>query len=197
LTLPPPHTDRAAGAAAAARFAARVADDVDVAYTVIDSPVGPLVGARTRKGLVALSYTDADRWDVDSALQRIATQLSPRILEVPGRFDDVRRELDEYFSHERTVFDIPIDWALVWPFAQRILKATAAIGFGETKTYGEVARLAGNPKSARAAGGALNSNPIPIIVPCHRVIGSSGKLVGYAGGIDRKIALLKLEGIAF
>ena len=196
MSLQPPHIDPDAAAAAAARFAARAAQDVDVAYSVIESPIGPLVGALTQKGLVALYYEDEDdSRNLDSILQRLASTLSPRILEAPGRFDEVRRELDEYFERRRTTFDVPIDWALTKPFARRILQATAAIDFGHTKTYGQVARLAGNPKAARAAGGALNSNPIPIIVPCHRVIGANGKLVGYGGGIDRKIALLELEGI--
>lgn len=174
---------------AAARFVASVADEIDVAYTVADSPLGRLVLAATPRGLVTIAYEDAD-----SALARLARKLSPRILEVPARLDTTQRELDEYFSGKRTRFDVPLDWALVSDFGRRVLGATARVPFGETATYGAVAAAAGNPKAARAAGRALNTNPIPIIVPCHRIVGASGALVGYAGGLDRKISLLELEG---
>ena len=125
-----------------------------------------------------------------------AVRLSPRILEAPARLDPVRRELDEYFAGRRTRFDVAIDWALYSDFGRRVLQATAAIPFGRTATYGEVAAQAGNPKASRAAGRALGANAIPIVIPCHRVVGAGGKLTGYTGGLHRKEALLRLEGLA-
>ena len=107
----------------------------------------------------------------------------------------MRRELDEYFEGRRRDFDLPIDWALTSQFGRRVLKATAAIPFGAVKTYGEMAAQAGNPKASRAAGRALGANPIPIVLPCHRVIGASGRLTGYTGGLHRKVALLEIEGV--
>ena len=191
--LAPPTFDPADAAAAAARFAAIA--PADVHYALVDSPVGTLVAAATHRGLVTLSYEDL--FDgADGVLDWLAAKLSPRMLESPSRLDDVRRELDEYFAGRRRDFDLPIDWSLASTFGRRVLKATAAIPFGEVSTYGTVAAKAGNPKASRAAGRALNTNPIPIIVPCHRVVGASGRLVGYAGGLDRKVALLEIEGIA-
>jgi methylated-DNA-[protein]-cysteine S-methyltransferase len=117
------------------------------------------------------------------------------MLEAPARLDDVRRELDEYFAGRRRDFDLPIDWALASAFGRRILRATAEIPFGHVSTYGAVAAEAGNPKASRAAGRALGANPIPIVVPCHRVVGAGGRLTGYTGGLHRKVALLRLEGV--
>jgi methylated-DNA-[protein]-cysteine S-methyltransferase len=191
--LAPPTFDPAEAAAAAARFAATA--PADVHYALVDSPVGTLVAAATPRGLVTLSYSD-QFGGTDGVLDWVAARLSPRMLEAPGRLDDVRRELDEYFDGRRRDFDLPIDWALASPWGRRILKATAAIPFGQVSTYGAVAAKAGNPKASRAAGRALNTNPIPIVVPCHRVIGASGKLIGYAGGLDRKVTLLQIEGVA-
>jgi methylated-DNA-[protein]-cysteine S-methyltransferase len=191
--LHPPHVDPAAVAAATARFVAQA--QPDVAYAVVDSPIGALVAAATPQGLVRLAYEDF-HGGLDNVLDSLAGKLSPRILESPARLDDVRRELDEYFDGRRTSFDLPIDWALYSDFGRRVLRATAAIPFGQTATYGDVARDAGNAKASRAAGRALGANAIPIIVPCHRVIGTSGKLTGYTGGMHRKEALLRLEGIA-
>jgi methylated-DNA-[protein]-cysteine S-methyltransferase len=190
--LAPPTFDPADAAAAAARFAATA--PADVHYALVDTPVGTLVAATTPRGLVTLSYADLFG-GADGVLDWVAAKLSPRMLEAPARLDDVRRELDEYFEGRREDFDLPIDWALVSTFGRRILKATAAIPFGKVSTYGAVAAKAGNPKASRAAGRALNTNPIPIVVPCHRVVGASGRLVGYAGGLDRKVALLQIEGI--
>ncbi|MES1193534.1 MAG: methylated-DNA--[protein]-cysteine S-methyltransferase [Solirubrobacterales bacterium] len=191
--LHPPQVDPAAVAAAAARFATQA--HPDVAYAVVDSPIGALVVATTPRGLVRLAYEDFNG-GLDKVLDSLAAKLSPRILENPARLDDVRRELDEYFDGKRPTFDLPIDWALYSDFGRRVLQATAAIPFGQTASYGDVARTAGNPKASRAAGRALGANAIPIIVPCHRVIGTSGKLTGYTGGMHRKEALLRLEGIA-
>jgi methylated-DNA-[protein]-cysteine S-methyltransferase len=190
--LIPPPFDPAALDAATARFTA--AAQPDVSYAVVGSPVGDLVVAATPKGLVNIAYEDF-RGGLDPVLERLAAKLSPRILEQPARLDAVRRELDEYFDRRRTTFDVPIDWALYSPFGRRVLQATAKIPFGRTATYGQMAAQAGNPKASRAAGRALGANAIPIVVPCHRVIGTSGKLTGYTGGMHRKEALLRLEGI--
>ena len=192
--LRPPKVDPAAVVAAATRFAARA--EPDVAYAVVDSPIGALVAAATPQGLVRLAYEDFNG-GVDVILDSLAGRLSPRILESPARLDEVRRELDEYFAGTREAFDLAIDWTLYSDFGRRVLQATAAIPFGHTATYGDVAAQAGNAKASRAAGRALGANAIPIVVPCHRVIGTSGKLTGYTGGMHRKEALLRLEGIAF
>jgi methylated-DNA-[protein]-cysteine S-methyltransferase len=164
---------------------------VDVAYSSVDSPLGPLTVAGTGRGLVLVSYQPPD----DSLLQRLADELSPRVLEAPARLDEARRELDEYFEGERREFDLPIDWSLVRGFARRVLRATAAIGYGDVSTYTKVAGRAGNPRASRAAGNALGSNPIPVVVPCHRVLRTGGALGGYGGGVERKEFLLRLEGV--
>jgi methylated-DNA-[protein]-cysteine S-methyltransferase len=190
--LAPPTFDPADAAAAAMRFAASA--PADVHYALVDSPVGTLVAAATPSGLATLSYEDF-HGGVDAVLDSLAAKLSPRMLEAPGKLDDVRRELDEYFEGRRRDFDLPIDWSLATEFTRRILQATAAIPFGQTSTYGKVAARAGNPKASRAAGRALGSNPIPIVVPCHRVVGTNGQLTGYTGGLHRKVALLQIEGI--
>jgi methylated-DNA-[protein]-cysteine S-methyltransferase len=190
--LAPPTFDPADAAAAAARFVANA--PADVHYALVDSPVGTLVAAATPRGLAALSYEDPFG-GAEAILDWLAAKLSPRMLEAPARLDDVRRELDEYFEGRRRDFDLPIDWTLTSPFGRRVLKATAAIPFGRVQTYGDMATQAGNPKASRAAGRALGANPIPIVVPCHRVIGASGRLTGYTGGLHRKVALLQLEGV--
>ena len=190
--LAPPNFDPADAAAAAARFAATA--PADVTYTVIESPVGRLMAAATSRGLARLAYEDLDG-GVDAVLQALAERLSPRILEAPAKLDSVRRELEEYFAGRRRRFDVPVDWALVGDFGRRVLRAAATIPFGEVRTYGEVAARAGNAKASRAAGRALGANPIPIVVPCHRVVGAGGRLVGYTGGLHRKEALLQIEGV--
>ncbi|HVW16945.1 MAG TPA: methylated-DNA--[protein]-cysteine S-methyltransferase [Solirubrobacteraceae bacterium] len=188
--LPRPSAQGAA--TAAARFAATA--PADVHYALVDGPAGRLVAARTGRGLVRLAYEDHNG-GVDLVLERLAERLSPRILEAPGRFDDLRRELDEYFERHRTAFDLPIDWSLVTPFARTVLRATARIPYGETSTNARIAAAAGSPKGARAAGNALGSNPIPIVVPCHRVLRGGGALGGYTGGLRRKELLLRTEGV--
>jgi methylated-DNA-[protein]-cysteine S-methyltransferase len=191
--LAPPQFDPADAAAAAARFAATA--PADVSYALVDSPVGTLVAASTARGLACLSYED-HHGGVDGVLETLAARISPRILEAPARLDAIRRELDEYFERRRTAFDLPIDWALVTPFGRRVLQATKAIPFGEVSTYGRIAAEAGNPKAARATGNALGSNPMPIVVPCHRVVHTGGQGIGnYTGGVHRKEALLRLEGV--
>jgi methylated-DNA-[protein]-cysteine S-methyltransferase len=192
--LTPPTVDPSDAAAAAARFAAAAAPEADVAYTVLDTPVGRLLAAGTTQGLVRLAYEDGGE-DEDAILDRLAARVSPRILEAPARLDPVRRELDEYFDGRRTRFEMPIDWSLVAGFGRRVLEATAAIPFGGTSTYAQVAALAGSPRGSRAAGNALGANPLPIVVPCHRVLRTGGGLGGYTGGLGRKEALLRIEGV--
>jgi methylated-DNA-[protein]-cysteine S-methyltransferase len=190
--LAPPTFDPAEAAAAARRFAASA--PADVHYALVDSPIGTLVAAATPRGLATLSYEDF-YGGVDAVLDSLASKLSPRMLEAPARLDDVRRELDEYFAGRRRDFDLPIDWVLASAFSRRVLAATAEIPFGQVSTYGAVAAQAGNAKASRAAGRALGANPIPIVVPCHRVIGAGGRLTGYTGGLHRKVALLEIEGV--
>jgi len=189
--LVPPPDDRDAAAAAAARFAATA--PADLVYAEVDSPVGRLLAAATPRGLATLSYED-HHGGLDAVLDALAAKLSPRIVEAPARLDDIRRELDEYFEGRRTSFDLRLDWALTRGFTRRVLQATARIPYGEVSSYARVAAAAGSPKATRAAGNALGTNPIPIVVPCHRVLRTGGALGGYTGGVDRKQALLTLEG---
>lgn len=165
---------------------ARDGDLVDVRYAMVGSPVGPLLVAVSAKGLVRIDYRGED------ALEEIASDVSPRILR--GDLDTERRELEEYFAGRRRGFDVGIDWSVVRGFTRKVLRQTARLGYGETASYGEVARRAGSPRAARAAGNALGSNPVPIVVPCHRVVHADGGLGGYGGGLDRKRYLLSFEG---
>jgi methylated-DNA-[protein]-cysteine S-methyltransferase len=190
--LRPPSVSDDELAQATTGFLARA--EPDVAYAVLDSPVGRLVAAATPRGLVTLAYEDF-HGGLDAVLERLVAALGPRILELPARLDGVRGELDEYFAGRRERFDLAIDWTLCSPFGRRVLAAAMAIPFGATATYGVIAAEAGNPRAARAAGRALGANPIPIVVPCHRVVGTSGQLTGYTGGLDRKETLLRLEGV--
>jgi len=163
---------------------------LDVAYAETDSPVGRLLVAVTPRGLVRVAYEGEPE---DEVLDEIARRVSPRLLRAPERTDEIRRELDAYFAGQRHAFDLPVDWSLVSGFARRVLRATARVPFGEVTTYGAVAAEAGSPRAARATGNALGGNPIPIVVPCHRVLHSGGGLGGYSGGLDRKRFLLALE----
>ncbi|MFL5846561.1 MAG: methylated-DNA--[protein]-cysteine S-methyltransferase [Solirubrobacteraceae bacterium] len=183
----------AAGAAgAAARFAATA--PADVHYAVVDTPIGKVVAARTERGLARLAYEEFNG-GLDRVLEQLAVRLSPRILEGPARLDDVRRELDEYFAGRRTAFDLPLDFSYVkTPFGRRILEACATIPFGEVSSYRAMATKAGSAAAVRAAGTALGNNPIPIVVPCHRVLRTGGGLGGYTGGVERKETLLRIEG---
>jgi methylated-DNA-[protein]-cysteine S-methyltransferase len=180
--------------AAAERFAERAAAEglLDVAYALVDSPLGTLLTAQTKRGVVELAYGGEDP---EPLLLDLSDKLSPRVLEAPAKLDHVRRQLDEYFEGRRTDFDLPIDWSLSRGFTQRVLQATARVPFGQLATYREMATKAGNERAVRAAGNALGSNHIPIIVPCHRIIRTGGALGGYTGGIERKEFLLKLEGV--
>jgi methylated-DNA-[protein]-cysteine S-methyltransferase len=172
--------------------AAASAGLLDVAYAAYDSPAGRLLLAATPRGLVTLAYID-DPAEEDRVLERLATRLSPRILASARRLDEPRHELDEYFAGRRRQFDVPLDWELTRGFGRRVLEATARIPFGSVSTYKAVAAEAGSPRGSRAAGNALGANPIPIIVPCHRVLHVTGNLGGYTGGLDRKRLLLGLE----
>jgi methylated-DNA-[protein]-cysteine S-methyltransferase len=172
--------------------AAAEAGLLDVAYATLDSPAGKLLLAATPRGLVRLAYLDA-RGQEDEVLEHLASRVSPRVLASPRRLDAPRRELDEYFTGRRHEFDLPLDWQLTRGFGRRVLEATARIPFGSVSTYKEVAALAGSPRGSRAAGNALGANPIPIIVPCHRVLHTTGGLGGYTGGLERKRLLLEIE----
>lgn len=164
-----------------------------VAYAPVDSPFGTLHAAMTGRGLVRLAFPEES---VESVLEALALQLSPRIVESPALLDAARRELEEYFAGRRRTFEVALDWSLITQFARRVLRMTAAIPYGGHLSYAEVAAEAGSPRGARAAGNALGCNPIPIVIPCHRVLRSGGGLGGYGGGLDRKRYLLELEGAA-
>ena len=177
----------------AAGFADRAADEglLDVAYATADSPYGQIKLATTPRGLVSVGLPNQDE---ESFLARLATRISPRVLENPARLDEARRELERYFEGDLRDFDLPLDWQLTHGFRRKVLRQTAKIPFGETRSYTEMAVRAGSPRAVRAAGSALGSNPIPIIVPCHRVLRTGGALGGYGGGLELKEALLQLEG---
>jgi methylated-DNA-[protein]-cysteine S-methyltransferase len=165
---------------------------LDVAVAEVGSPVGDLLVAVTRRGLVRVAFASEDR---DEVLAELAAEVSPRILASARATGDVRRELDEYFDRRRDRFDLPLDRRLIHGLARDVLAATVRIPFGRTSTYGEIARRIGNPRAARAVGNALGSNPIPVVIPCHRVLRTGGQLGGYGGGVDRKEVLLELEGV--
>jgi methylated-DNA-[protein]-cysteine S-methyltransferase len=175
------------------RVAARALEEglLDVAYGWVDSPVGRLTVAATTRGLVRVAYPFREP---EAVLEDLARKISPRVLEAPERLDDIRRELDEYFEGRRRDFSVPIDWSLTRGFGRGVLRATARIPFGEVKTYAEMAQAAGSPRAVRAAGNALGANPMPVVVPCHRVVRSGGGFGGYTGGLERKEFLLRLEG---
>src|SRR5918997_3406793 len=195
MSLPPPDLLPGEAAALAARTTARAADEgiAQIVYARVGSPVGQLVAVATPRGLARIAY-ELENGGLDSILDDVALKLSPAIVEAPGRLDPVRRELEEYFEGRRQDFDLALDWSLTAGFRRRVLQQCARIPFGATSTYKEMAIAAGSPRAFRAAGGALGSNPIPIVVPCHRVLASGGGLGGYTGGLDRKRLLLAIEG---
>jgi methylated-DNA-[protein]-cysteine S-methyltransferase len=164
---------------------------LDVAYATVDSPFGPLLIASTPRGLVRINLPT---YDPEETLEELAARISPRVLEAPARLDEVRRELDLYFEGKLTEFDLPIDWQLTDGFRKKVQRAINRIPYGQTRSYTEMARSAGNERAVRAAGTACGSNPIPIVVPCHRVLRTGGGLGGYGGGLPMKEALLQLEG---
>ena len=172
------------------RDAAATLGLVDVGFDVLDSPVGPLFVAASDRGLASISF-DAEP---EHQLERLARIAAPRVLRSPRSVEVARRELDEYFEGRRQAFDLSIDLRALPPFTVAVLQELARVPYGETTTYGELAARVGRPRAARAVGTVMNRNRIPIVLPCHRVVGSTGDLVGYAGGLDRKITLLRLEG---
>jgi methylated-DNA-[protein]-cysteine S-methyltransferase len=193
LSLSKPDELDSEAAMARLRERAARAGLLDVAYASFDSPLGPLLVAVTPRGLVRVAYPNEGGDDV--VLAELADRVSPRVLNAPERTDAVRRELEEYFDGLRRSFSTPVDWSLVRGFARGVLRATARVPFGEVTTYGRMAEAAGSPRASRAAGNALGSNPIPIVVPCHRVLHAGGGLGGYSGGLERKRRLLTIEGV--
>ena len=173
------------------RAAAAATGELDVAYDVLDdTPVGKLLVGVSDRGLCRVHFDP----DPERELEDLARRFGPRVLRAPAALDDVRRELDEYFSGRRHAFDLALDLRAAPEFHQRVLAELARVEYGHTTTYGALAALVGAPKAARAVGTVMNRNPIPIVLPCHRVVGASGSLTGYGGGLDRKEWLLRLEG---
>ena len=173
--------------------AAQAEGILDVAYRTMDSPVGPLLLAATDVGLVRVAYAGEDH---DAVLQTLSDRISPRILHAPARLDMVVRELEEYFTGIRQTFDVALDWRLSSGFRATVLHRLLDIGYGHTASYAAVAELAGNPKAVRAVGTACATNPLPVVIPCHRVVRSDGSMGGYLGGADAKRILLTLEDVA-
>lgn len=176
------------------KVVARAAEEglVDVAFATLDTPLGTALAAATPRGLVRVALP-SER--LDSVVAELAREVSPRVVEYRARLDEALRELDEYFAGRRDRFDLDLDWRLSHPgFYRRVLRATARVPFGKTTTYSEVAARAGSPRAHRAAGTALGSNPIPIVVPCHRVVRTGGDIGNYGGGPEMKRFLLELEG---
>jgi methylated-DNA-[protein]-cysteine S-methyltransferase len=174
----------------AAALARADADDlVDVAWAVQDTPIGPLTLAATPEGLVRVGFGAEDR-----VLDDLASEVSPRVVHLPARLDGLRRQLDEYFEGRRRSFDVTLDRRLSHGYRRQVLEALSEVPYGETVSYKDLAVRTGNPGASRAVGSAMATNPIPIVVPCHRVLRSGGALGGYGGGIDVKVWLLRLEG---
>lgn len=176
------------------RLAERASEEglLDVAYTTTDSPFGPLLLAATPRGLVRVGLPNQD---ADELLTDLAKRVSPRVLEAAPPLDEARRELELYFAGKLTEFELPLDWRLSRDFRRRVLRAIARIPYGQTRTYTQMATSAGNERAVRAAGTACGSNPLPLVVPCHRVLRTGGALGGYGGGLPMKEGLLRLEGV--
>ena len=172
------------------RERAAAAGELDVAYTLTDSPVGDLLVAATNRGVCRISFDP----EPERELEWLGRAYGLRVLRASGPLDEPRRELDEYFDGKRKEFGVPVDLEALPSFQQLVLAELLRVPYGATATYGGLAERIGRPRAARAVGGALNKNPVPIVVPCHRIVGSSGSLVGYAGGLERKQLLLNLEG---
>ena len=172
------------------RDAAATLGLIDVGFDIVDSPIGELLVAASDRGLASISFDP----DPEDSLERLARIAGPRVLRSPRSVDLAHRELDEYFQGRRRSFDLAVDLRALPPFTISVLEELARVPYGETTTYGELARRVGHPKAARAVGTVMNRNRIPIVLPCHRVVGSTGDLTGYAGGLDVKRTLLELEG---
>lgn len=187
-----PSIDEDANVRLHARLAAAAERDglLDIAYRTVDTPVGALLLAATPLGLVRVVYDSVGH---DAALAALADRVSPRILRAPARLDAVSRQLDEYFAGRRTAFDVPLDLRLATGFRRVVLAHLREIGYGRTESYAEVAAAAGSPRAVRAVGTACATNPMPVVVPCHRVVRSDGSSGGYVGGADAKHTLLTLE----
>ena len=167
---------------------------VHVAWTTVDTPIGPLHLAATTAGLVRIAFGLTDH-DLDDMLEHLTQRISPRVVESPARLDPARRQLDEYFEGRRHDFDVSLDWRLSAGFRRTVLeRLVAEVGYGRTVSYLELAVASGNPRASRAVGSAMATNPIPIVVPCHRVLRTGGHLGGYGGGLPTKVKLLELEG---
>jgi methylated-DNA-[protein]-cysteine S-methyltransferase len=180
--------DRLRGRLAAAAEAEGI---LDVAYRTVDTPVGPLLLAATEQGLVRVAYPNHGH---DAVLQALADRISPRVLHAPARLDPVARQLDDYFAGRRRRFDVPLDWRLSTGFRSTVLHHLATdVDYGRTASYAALAALAGNPRAVRAVGSACATNPLPVVVPCHRVVRSDGAIGNYAGGVEAKRTLLDLE----
>ena len=163
---------------------------IDIGYATLDTPIGRLLLAATSVGLIRVGFED----EGDGPLLELASRVSPRILESPARLDGARRQLDGYFGGGLRRFDLPLDWRLVGGFGRRVLGRVSSVPYGGVESYGDVAMEIGAPRAARAVGNAVGANPLPIIVPCHRVVRTGGALGGYGGGLPRKRFLLELEG---
>lgn len=174
------------------REAALTLDLLDAGYDVVESPIGELLVAASDRGVVRITY-DAGA-EAGEALERLARVVGPRVLRAPRAVAHVHRELDEYFEGRRKAFDLPLDLRGQPAFSVTVLAELARVPYGATATYGELAARSGRPRAARAVGTVMNRNPIPIVLPCHRIVGASGSLVGYGGGLQRKVELLRLEG---
>ena len=172
------------------RDAAAAEGLLDVAYDLVDTPVGRLLVAVTDHGLCEISYNPEPEREAET----LARAFGARVLRSPKPTDEARRQLDEYFAGERRSFELPVDLRLARDFGRTVLRELARVPYGELTTYGSLAARAGKPRAARAVGTIMNRNPVPIVLPCHRVVGSTGSLVGYGGGLERKRALLELEG---
>jgi methylated-DNA-[protein]-cysteine S-methyltransferase len=191
--LPPIDEDMSRRLHRRLRDAAAAAGLLDVAYRTLDTPVGTLLLAATAKGLLRVAYASEDH---DRVLERLARDVSPRILRAPGRLDAAARELEEYFAKRRSAFGIPLDLRLSHGFRRTVLSHLREIGYGQTASYAEVAKASGHARAVRAVGSACATNPLPVIVPCHRVVRSDGSIGEYVGGVEAKRTLLALEAAA-
>ncbi|MHA6757922.1 methylated-DNA--[protein]-cysteine S-methyltransferase [Streptacidiphilus sp. PAMC 29251] len=190
-----PYDDDATMSRLRARLAARAQQQgiLDVAYRTLDTPVGSLLLAATEEGLVRVAFAVQDH---QAVLQHLSGTVSPRILHAPARLDQASRQIDEYFAGRRRAFELPLDWRLSKGFRLEVLRHLAGIGYGGTESYAQVALAAGSPRAVRAVGTACATNPLPVIVPCHRVVRSDGTAGQYVGGTDAKHILLSLEAAA-